>query len=513
MLNSHLPEQTPGPECVFFADLLPLLGEEALLEAEASETRAHLAICAYCQQEYAAYRRIDANLRRHFGALPSLRFAPEDFMILPDGSTPSEPAPETVSAPASDTASAPAPDAAPAPLRRMRPRRTRRTVSIFSVVAAVLVIMVVVTAIVVSHGLASQHTQTSHPISSPTPTLGPAPTETAYVPTKNDGFGAIQMLSPTEGWAVGSNTVVIQPTTIISTPLIVHYHDGHWWRVAAPGSEQLDVSNPQLSNISMGSPDEGWAVGGGSDLQQGRTTTAFILHYSGGRWTRYGSPMRNTRLNQVQMLSPTDGWMVGGSNLDLAGAETSLLLHYDGKRWTQAPAPPVEVITGLDMLSATDGWATGEGTILHYNGQLWTVFQRVPQIFELSMGSPTDGWAVSAPPSDVKGTLLWHYNGKEWVKDSTFISVHTTTETWVGSLSMDSATDGWALGAEGSSFDGTANTWFFLHYSQGSWKRVPMPRGIFVYTLTMMSADEGWAAGAGGVFLHYQHGSWSQYQF
>ncbi|HEU5369825.1 MAG TPA: hypothetical protein VFU69_15240 [Ktedonobacterales bacterium] len=499
MLNSHLPQPTPGPDCLFFADLLPLLGEETLPGPEASEARAHLAACVYCQQEYAAYQRIDANLRRHFDALPSLRFEPEDIMMLPDGSTPSEPAPDT----------------APAPVQITPPRRTRRVVSLFSVVAAVLVIVVVVTAIVVSRG-PSQSSQTTHPgVGSPTPTLGPAPTETAYVPDKNDEFFVMQMLSPTEGWFAGANDVVTNDPNqpVLSTPLIVHYHDGHWLRVAVPSSEQLGVSNPQLYSISMVSPDEGWIVGSGDSQGQ---VSAFILRYSGGWWTRYGSPMRNARLWQVQMLSPTDGWMVGGGNLDMAGAQTSLMLHYDGRRWTPVPMPPAHIITQVDMVSATDGWAVGQGTVLHYDGQRWTIFQMIPQIREISMGSATDGWAVSSGPADEQGDILWHYNGNQWVQSVDFTSSNPADAMGVGSLSMDSATDGWAVGFEASS-TGTARE-SFLHYTQGRWTKVPVPRGVFVYGLTMISSDEGWATGSdtsgGGklILLRYQQGSWRIYQ-
>jgi hypothetical protein len=266
----------------------------------------------------------------------------------------------------------------------------------------------------------------------------------------------------------------------------------------------------------MVSPDEGWIVGGGGDLQDGRAATAFILHYSGGRWTRYGSLMQNTELNQVQMLSPTDGWIVGIGNLQFATQHISLILHYDGKRWTQVQAPSVQDITGLDMLSATDGWATGLSTVLHYDGQRWTVFQQILQISELSMGSASDGWAVAGDPSNERNTLLWHYNGSQWVQSVTFTSSSPAMTTGVFSLSMDSATDGWAVGGDFYN-DPTQNKEFFLHYTQGRWTQVPMPHGITVYGVKMISADDGWATGTdtpGGtlLLLRYQRGSWRIYQ-
>jgi hypothetical protein len=492
MLNHHLSGQKPGPECAWFADLLPLLGEGALPEPEASETRAHLATCASCRQEYAAYQRIEANLRRHFGALPELRFSPEDLLMLSDDTTPAEPAPET----------------APAPPETQRPRR-RRVVSLFSLVAAALVVVVVVTALVVSRALPNTAT-THHVVGSPTPT--PLP-ELPYRPGQYGYLDAIQMLSSTEGWAVGT---AINPNTLQAgvSPLILHYHDGQWRRVAAPSFGQTNLTGAALYSISMVSADEGWAVGYGPDFQG--ISNSVILHYKGGRWSIYGSPMFEASFNQVDMLSPTDGWMVGESNISVPGQQASMILHYNGIRWTPVQAPSVHAIYSLDMLSATNGWAVapGQGTILHYDGQQWSIFQQVSQIDALSMDSASDGWAVGYSPTLSAGTLFWHYNGQRWVQSWTLTSGKAHISANALALSMDSATDGWAMGYEGPvNSSGNTATPLYLHYAHGQWTKAQGPQGVFVDTITMLSANEGWAAGQGGVMLHYLNGIWSQYHF
>ncbi len=490
MLNDHVSGQTPGPDCLYFADLLPLLDEDALPEPNASETRGHLATCAYCRHEYAAYQRIEANLRRHFGALPALSFSLEDLMTLPDGSTPES---------ASDTA--------PAPLDAKRPRR-RRVVSLFSLIAAVLVVVVVVTALVVSRALPNTGT-TQHVVSTPTPLP-----ETTYTPGQYDYLNQIQMLSPTEGWAVGTAVNPNTPQAAL-TPLILHYHNGQWELMAAPSLEQTNLTGAALYSISMVSADEGWAVGYGPDFQG--VSNGLILYYSGGRWTVYGSPMFEASFSRVQMLSPTDGWMVGESNISVPGKQAGVILHYNGIRWTPVQAPSVQAIFSLDMLSATDGWAIdpGQDEILHYDGWQWSIFQKVSKIDALSMDSASDGWAFGSSPSTPYGTLFWHYNGQQWVQGPTIAGDSLKIAAVVNALAIDSATDGWAMGYEGpvNTSGTTRATPLYLHYSQGQWMKAQGPQGVFVDTITMLSADEGWAAGQGGVMLHYHDGVWSQYHF
>ena len=300
MLNNHLPERLPGPGCGFLVDLLPLLDEELLHEPEASQVRAHVAGCAYCQQQRAAYSRIDANLRRHFGGLPPLRLSPED----------------TMSAFEDDQRPEGAPSAAPAPLHRTPERRTQRFVSVFSAVAAALIIVVVVTALIASRGTLSKHPGTSHAVlSSPTPTAMPVPEEVPYVPDlKNDTLSAVQMVSSTQGWAVGARYA---PSTgsaeSASEVLILHDNNGQWVRMQAPSKEELGLHDPELAGIAMVSADEGWAVGNGG-FAGPALPSAFMLHYSGGKWTRLSASLipssircRCFRPAMAGLLAPDDG--------------------------------------------------------------------------------------------------------------------------------------------------------------------------------------------------------------
>jgi len=131
---------------------------------------------------------------------------------------------------------------------------------------------------------------------------------------------AIDMISPTEGWAVGDYG------------LLLHYTNGAW--------ATNTISNPQpyynfgnldmLKSVSMVNAGDGWAVGDpcytwssfGSCVIDANNV---VLRYDGQRWTRFLTVTTNVpsgtglELMVVQMLSSTEGWAVGND-----------ILHFDG---------------------------------------------------------------------------------------------------------------------------------------------------------------------------------------
>jgi photosystem II stability/assembly factor-like uncharacterized protein len=65
------------------------------------------------------------------------------------------------------------------------------------------------------------------------------------------------------------------------------------------------------------------------------------------------------------MVSASDGWIVGYDPQGSSGT----ILHYMGRKWTQVTTSISNSLYSVAMVSASDGWATGDhGTILHYVG-------------------------------------------------------------------------------------------------------------------------------------------------
>ncbi|PZS04626.1 MAG: hypothetical protein DLM69_01620 [Candidatus Chloroheliales bacterium] len=235
-----------------------------------------------------------------------------------------------------------------------------------------------------------------------------------------------------------------------------------------------------LNSIDMVSPTEGWVVG----------NKGVILHYNGGRWQQLSSPVQGGYLTGVSMVSPDDGWAVGQARV----AQDGVILHYSGGAW-HIYQPPSYIylprLASIDMVSADEGWAVGGGLgsiILHYEGSKWSYYDSPHHPLQsVSMVSATEGWAV-----DIEDIL--HYDGSAWRRQD--------SPGGANSVYMLSASEGWAVGDSDS----------ILHYSGGKWERISVPsNGSRLVNVYMVSPSEGWAVGNSGTILHYSGGAWSQY--
>jgi hypothetical protein len=518
--NHYTRPPRPGPECESFAPLLALAGQEHLTPGDSSALRAHLATCDYCQRERDAYHRLDSALQRHFGPPAQLPLSPDDIAQMMSEEEPmhtrrSDP-PQGAIMLLDDRPHHPAPDQPP-PQRHQRPQRRRGIIiSAISAVAAVLIIALISAALFAS----GWHVLTGHP-KTPTATQHVAPTATSspYRPNPKDAFNSIAMISPNEGWIVGSNGSNSHPG-----PLILHYLNGRLFQanVAAPPAGWPTALS--LKQVVMTSATDGWAVG----PDEGLCSSSLLLHYTSGQW-KLDSTMTGTTLGGFSMLSPTDGWAVGTQEACGQGTYTPVLFHYNGKNWTSVQLPADVIQVGqVVMTSATDGWAIGEkqasgsagnpNLLLHYDGQTWSevdstgLAQSGPvfplYLSDIAMISATDGWLVGTIPGPngvSAGALLFHYDGKQWSKVNTPLDAIQGGQ--VTSLSLASDGAGWLAG------NIRGNQSFFLQLSGGTWKQVDSPTGEFVSQVFTFSANDAWAIGPGIgqgqlFLLHYHNGAW-----
>ncbi len=122
--------------------------------------------------------------------------------------------------------------------------------------------------------------------------------------------------------------------------------------------------------------------------------------------------------------------------------------------------------------------------------------------------SANDVWALSDngmnTMQSAKG-LIMHFDGSQWQINATFAGVGLIA------ISMDSATDGWAVGDEGT----TSYKPFFAHFTGGHWVPVTISDVTFhPYDVQMLSASDGYALGWGDspeyqpAIAHYNNGIW-----
>ena len=159
-------------------------------------------------------------------------------------------------------------------------------------------------------------------------------------------------------------------------------------------------------------------------------------------------------------------------------------------------------------------------------GALRTTIPAHGRLSELSMTSARAGWAVGSIITGTDSstasyqTLLLRFNACQWAPAGESIA-----SAELDSVSMTSATDGWAVGTTHAGVDGADNTLLALHYSGGAWQRVSVPAapsGVVGAKVRMTAAGDGWMLlDRGGrhvtpyqkqysyTLLHYQGGVWT----
>lgn len=184
-----------------------------------------------------------------------------------------------------------------------------------------------------------------------------------------DGAANIQMLSTNDGWATGEAG-------------LMHYDGSNWQVVDIAIAHE---TNYFINDLSMISSNEGWFAGWksrNSKTSDGALTSTnlgtTILHYKDGKFEEQASPYHDEydRLNNVFMVSPDEGWIVG-SDSTADGYDTVILHYKEGKWQEQARFKNIYAINmGLDMISASEGWAVVDRNILHYKDGKWRIFRQ-----------------------------------------------------------------------------------------------------------------------------------------
>jgi hypothetical protein len=391
--------------------------------------------------------------------------------------------------------------------------------------------IVVVLLIVLTVGIFHTIRLGTTPGSSGPPTVHITPTGTSVPldPTYSTGLNSVSMVSPTEGWAVGSYWKYDSKTTNTigeNYALFDHYQDGTWTAsIVDINTSAQDGDSTGLLSVSMDSPTDGWAVGNGAD------NAPLLFHYDGHAWSRETPPADVFGLLSVQMLSPTNGWAVGvGPGKIYDGP----ILHYDGTAWQvvarEKPYTSFE-FGDISFVSPNDGWATGfafqnahitattylpiYGIIYHNRNGTWeqdaSFLNFSPTA--ISMLPNGDGWVVGIdyPTGSLNNrapVVYFHHNGS-WTKQP--VPANSSPE---GQWSAIDATHGW-LGGSGTSAP-------IYHYNQGTWQpaQVPPIAGAAILTInsfSFLSANEGWAVGTyqsektltfKSAIFHYQNGKW-----
>jgi photosystem II stability/assembly factor-like uncharacterized protein len=360
------------------------------------------------------------------------------------------------------------------------------------------------------------------------------------------------MSSPTSGWAIGC--FLIRD--------ILRYQDGTWFEWGY-GVRQF----PDVYDVYSVSEEDAWIVGEGGliyrfngsewyvfDRHPGAISlhgldfldgegwavgdSGTIMHFNGQVWitVHEGRPYAGT-VKDVDMLTQTNAWAVGHKDYFTGGSE-NLILHFDGSAWHGAGyvirVSGYRRLYALDMVSATEGWAVGEGIIAHFDGNTWTTVDERFDLCDVYMVEQNSGWAVGED-----GAILRYIDSGGWeeVASPTTISLYgldcvSSTSCWAvgeGRVSghdqsvvlrydgenwslqnilvdeelrdIDAVSDSdvWAVGLDGSIY----------HYDGQDWTFPGSPTSEDLQAVLMLATNDGWSAGENGVILHYNGAVWS----
>lgn len=247
-------------------------------------------------------------------------------------------------------------------------------------------------------------------------------------------IGAMDIVSPTEGWAVGSAFVYFSPTGAQVLTNFFYHYDGSSWTLdpadsqamvaqlggadatPTPDTGQGGPSNqPQLTGVSATPGGDVWATGyiqlqAGSPNSgySGYDATSFLYHRVNGVW-HVAQVAPHTEYDNILMTGPHSGWIIGqtvqvvkgGGSIPYTSVSYSpAVWSWDGARWSQAAIPaPTAFQDGLTLrqiaatspsnvwiLGATDGSSMSSGAyasdtdyLIHYDGASWSTVA-LPQI-------------------------------------------------------------------------------------------------------------------------------------
>ncbi len=539
---------TPEMSCERCQELAPWYVAHALSNDEHAEMERHLATCGRCRaalDEWAAVasamRRADerippdtaslttwANISRQLDEQPdrAYRVNERTAMRLKNRRVPESDA--RVDLPSGD-----------------RPRRRRHAIVEAVAVAALIAISIGVFGLFAANrGISHNHgvTATRHATCASSQATVSLPAHTNIV--------AIAPLGTDDGWAVGNMSDPKQPT---SAPmgLLFHLQNCHWAPAGTP------IQKAVFWDISMASPDDGWAVGSmetlnttplvnGMPANVWEASQPLALHYTHGSWQQVQvAPGVQATAQRVKMVSAQEGWMLlwGGKGIMAIDGVNHVkykeaLLHYQNGTWTNVPltfATPTMALISIDAQGPSDLWMVGfdnnisdpttKDFAAHYSGGAWTTYVGAAfggteihqvNIETFSEAAPNDVWAG--------GSGLYHFDGARWSSASMQGAIPSWAQTdafTIHRVVMLSPTQGWAFGTVWNTKQ-RQDTPIALKYDHGEWLwtnfQIPgktVFQGLDYFAPTTPSS--GWGLGAlqdgmhvdeDQTLLYYDSGSW-----
>jgi hypothetical protein len=308
-----------------------------------------------------------------------------------------------------------------------------------------------------------------------------------------------------------TTAVLVAAALLLPSPATPASADAQPWTDTPAVPLPPGAAGGQLNDITALALDDAWAVGSWTDT----TAHPLAVHWDGTSWTGVpiddGNSSGRYRLAAVDAVAAGDVWAAGSvASTAPGGPDAPLVLHFTNGAWQVQPVLVTGALKGIDMVSATDGWAVGEDIAadgrprpiaLRYQSGSWSqTALQVPTGARLTsvFGSPTgQAWAVGShqQADGGQGALIVRWDGMEW-RTVVATTVSPATHTSLSRVGGWSTTDAWAVGTvcENSNVP-AANCGLAMHLSGGAWTPVETTGGTELTGIAAHAPANVWLAG------------------
>ena len=309
----------------------------------------------------------------------------------------------------------------------------------------------------------------------------------------------------------GRGPAVTSTSTFTPGPDPLANIPGNWTQVLPERGE--------ISDVAVISPRDIWAVGYVRTPDGSGSQDALLLHFDGREWRRSPENFPGAGLLSVSMVSADEGWASG-----VIGAEQPFLLHFTNGHWRDARAsisisntPGLKSLPlfKLQMASATSGWMLAQPMLANQtqlpptdiyeyykvgDGYRWEpVFSFDGVVFSaLADVSDHEVWFVGSRDQTalaIRMTITVRISASDTSGPGSVVINRDTREFDLGvgnvtSISMRSATDGWAAGND-ETYAGT-----LYHWDGATWTPKPFVQGNYkqagIDGVVMTGENTGW---------------------
>jgi hypothetical protein len=218
----------------------------------------------------------------------------------------------------------------------------------------------------------------------------------------------------------------------------------------------------------------------------------------------------------LAVRSPRDVWAVGLFSIQ----------HWDGHGWSDVGYPAPQAVgytgtaafTGIAAVGPEDAWAAAHEQLEHWDGTRWTATNAAPfrqrgtNEYHLFSNGPDDAWVTWRHERNflnggdsVSFGGIEHWNGKAWARIRPPAVENTTPGddfAYADTPWLVSSPDGaaWTAGdiVRGTIAGNLSATPATERWNGQRWRRVPLPRITYPYTLDSVAAPtrtDAWIAG------------------